>query len=110
MRKKKSTTKAKLTRPDGTIVEIEGDHEEVLKAVLALTPPPPAPVVVVQPALPPYLPPQPIVLPFTYPVSPSPYELSPPWRLTEIAYNSADHLLSVGGVNVDSTLRYKTQS
>jgi len=65
--------KIKLERPDGTKLEIEGEADEVLKAVLALSPPPPVPVIVVQPA--PYPQPvQPLVIPSPYwDPPPSPY-------------------------------------
>lgn len=60
--------KVKLTRPDGTVVDIEGNADEVLKMVLALSPAPhhdaPAPVVV------PY---QPVTIPGTG-IRPYPYE------------------------------------
>jgi hypothetical protein len=46
--------KVKLTRLDGTVVEIEGDHEQVLQAVLALTPASSTTTIVVQPTVIPY--------------------------------------------------------
>ena len=67
--------RAKLTRPDGTVVELEGADDEVLKAILALSPPPPAPFVLVQPLVAPYVAPQPTVVPGIYPVSPWPPDI-----------------------------------
>jgi hypothetical protein len=52
--------RAKLTRPDGTIVELEGTDDEVLKAILALSPPPPTPFILVQPLVAPVIAPAPV--------------------------------------------------